>query len=114
MEENRKENMPGMSTPAMRITSTSQPAIWDRSSSFALGTSGTPSALDRSNLRPLTQTYKGAQADYEVLEYYHVWCPKILTQPLLCLSTLKVNQQRATPQPNSSLVSKAMDFVFGW
>jgi hypothetical protein len=73
MEENRKENMPGMSTPAMRITSTPQPAIWDRSSSFALGTSGTPSALDRSNLRPLTQTYKGAQADYEVLDYYHVY-----------------------------------------
>jgi hypothetical protein len=70
MEENRKENVPGISTPAMRITSTPQPALnWDRSSSFALGTSATPSALDRSNLRPLTQTYKGAQADYEVLEY---------------------------------------------
>ena len=66
MEENRKENVAGISTPAMRITSTPQPALWDRSGSFALGTSATPSTLDRSNLRPLTQSYKGAQADYEV------------------------------------------------
>ncbi|KZS16170.1 Nucleoporin NUP53 [Daphnia magna] len=90
MEESRKENLQAISTPSMRVTSTPQPAVWDRSSSFALGTSATPSALDRSNLRPLTQTYKGAQTDYEV------------------------NQQRATPQQNSSLVAKAMDFVFGW
>lgn len=51
----------------MRVTSTPHPAHWDRSGSFALGTSAmSPSTLDRSNLRPLTQTYKGAQADYEV------------------------------------------------
>lgn len=60
--------MPSMNTSSMRVTSTPQPAAWDRSSSFALGTSATPSALDRSNLRPLTQSYKGAQADYEVLD----------------------------------------------
>lgn len=65
MEETRRENLPSIATPA-RITSTPQPAHWDRSSSFALGTSATPSALDRSSLRPLTQAYKGAQAEYEV------------------------------------------------
>ncbi len=50
----------------MRVTSTPHPAHWDRSGSFALGTSAMSPTLDRSNLRPLTQSYKGAQADYEV------------------------------------------------
>lgn len=68
MEENRKENMPNINTPSMRVTSTPQSAMWDRTSFLALDTSATPSVLDRSNLRPLTQSYKGAQADYEVLD----------------------------------------------
>jgi len=60
-----------------RVTSTPQPLKWgDRSqSSFALASNSmtptaannTSSALDRSSLRPLTQAFKGAQADYEVL-----------------------------------------------
>lgn len=64
--------MPINSTPSIsRITSTPQPQGWaDRSVSFALGTSATPTALDRSNLRPLTQAFKGAQADYEV-SFFH-------------------------------------------
>jgi len=96
VEENRKENVPISSTPSLKgITSPlkgiTSPQMWDRSGSFALGTSLTsPSALDRSNLRPLTKSYKGPQADYEV------------------------THQRGTPQQNTSLVSKAMEFVFGW
>lgn len=115
MEESRKENLQAISTPSMRVTSTPQPAVWDRSSSFALGTSATPSALDRSNLRPLTQTYKGAQTDYEVLPNECVKsCVLTLVVHFSSLFVFKVNQQRATPQQNSSLVAKAMDFVFGW
>jgi len=65
IEENRKENMPISSTPSLKgITS---PQMWDRSGSFALGTSLTPTTLDRSNLRPLAKSYKGPQADYEVI-----------------------------------------------
>lgn len=95
-----------------RITSTPQPQGWaDRSASFALGTSATPTALDRSNLRPLTQVFKGAQADYEVTPeiYNHKHIYFIITS-----LKLQVAQQRATPQQNTSLVAKAMDFVFGW
>lgn len=66
----RKENtLPISNTPAsMRVTSTPQAQMRDRSStSFSLATSMTTPTLDRSNLRPLTQAFKGAQADYEVL-----------------------------------------------
>ena len=67
-EFNRKENTLPVTTPGMRVTSTPQAQMRDRSStSFSLATSMTSPTLDRSNLRPLTQAFKGAQADYEVL-----------------------------------------------
>ena len=48
------------------------------------------------------------------MRYDCIMLSSICTYTTLVFVDLKVNQQRATPQQNSSLVSKAMDFVFGW
>ena len=111
----RKENTLPINTPAsMRVTSTPQTQMRDRSStSFSLATSMTTPTLDRSNLRPLTQVFKGAQADYEVFFIYSSFLLIDLHKCKL-IFFFKVAQPRGTPQQNTSMVSKAMEFVFGW
>ncbi len=64
-----------------------------------------------SSIRPLTQAYKAAASENEVCV-----CTIVLrhVRKFAPLFLLQITAKSNTPNKNSGLVSKAMEYIFGW